>query len=595
MTQPFTMTSRTFALTLDPVTGGITSLKRIADRYDADYILADAMLGEVIVRYRLGQAGWRTLSSTGAQQVRQVQMESAGLSTTLVDQNALHLTSEFHLSDDALCWTMRFGNLTAQPLELGDLALPLLFNTHYIWDAVTTFTQRLIKHSLIAGHGSFIYWMRVNGAPPYLLMTPLVGAHLEYYEVPEMCQHGWEGPYLAYIHSAVNGANETRGDWRQPHTSRILAPGETLAYGFKFQWADDYQGVRDLLYAEGLFDLQVIPGMTVPTDLEVRMAIRTKNKIQAIRPEHPGQTQLEYLGEKASDCHLYRITFARLGENRLTIHYGGQHTFPLEFFVTEPLETLIKKRAAFLVNKQQHRDPDKWYNRLISQWDMRSAELRSPDNHDNFVGWWGYVLACDDTALPKAGFIAAKNLAYPVQAEIDAVEYYAEHFVWGKLQRTDQERPYPYGIYGVPNWYENRHSEQGLDSGGQGQQKLWRSYDYPHIMMMYFHLYQIAKRQPGATRYLDAAGYLARAYGTAMAYFEAPYSIDYIEKDGSIWHPDRSFKEGCYNELLIPNLIDALYAEGRSEQAALLKHVSAQLHVTDGRVGHPGLCALLRR
>ncbi len=30
---------------------------------------------------------------------------------------------------------------------------------------------------------------------------------------------------------------------------------------------------------------------------------------------------------------------------------------PLEFFVTEPLETLIKKRAAFIVKHQQHRDP----------------------------------------------------------------------------------------------------------------------------------------------------------------------------------------------------------------------------------------------
>ena len=37
---------------------------------------------------------------------------------------------------------------------------------------------------------------------------------------------------------------------------------------------------------------------------------------------------------------------------------------PLEFFVTEPLENLIQKRAAFIVNNQQHRDPAKWYDGL---------------------------------------------------------------------------------------------------------------------------------------------------------------------------------------------------------------------------------------
>ena len=47
---------------------------------------------------------------------------------------------------------------------------------------------------------------------------------------------------------------------------------------------------------------------------------------------------------------------------------------PLEWFVTEPLETLIKKRAAFIVRNQQHRDPDKWYDGLFSLWDRRRPE-----------------------------------------------------------------------------------------------------------------------------------------------------------------------------------------------------------------------------
>jgi hypothetical protein len=113
----------------------------------------------------------------------------------------------------------------------------------------------------------------------------------------------------------------------------------------------------------------------------------------------------------------------------------GRKTY-LEFFVTEPLETLVKKRAAFLVSHQQHRNPDEWYNGLFSQWDMRNKVLISPDDTDGFDGWWGYVIACDDPVLGKAPFIALKNIFYPEPREIEAVEYYLKNYVWGKLHKN---------------------------------------------------------------------------------------------------------------------------------------------------------------
>src|SRR5205807_106032 len=81
-----------------------------------------------------------------------------------------------------------------------------------------------------------------------------------------------------------------------------------------------------------------------------------------------------------------QVQFLRLGENRLTIRYGKhQHMF-LEFFSTESLETLIKKRAAFLA-RSQHRDPSKWYNGLITDWNMDSKVRLSPDNYDRIQSW----------------------------------------------------------------------------------------------------------------------------------------------------------------------------------------------------------------
>ena len=43
------------------------------------------------------------------------------------------------------------------------------------------------------------------------------------------------------------------------------------------------------------------------------------------------------------------------------------------------------------------------------------------------------------------------------------------------------------------------------------REHVWRSYDYPHVVMLYYHMYEIAKLYPEMSTYLDAAGYLERA------------------------------------------------------------------------------------
>ena len=563
--------------------GGITSLKLLDDVFDTDYIWPGETLGEVVVRYRHDEGDWREATAFSSGDIRRVDISGEGDPETLTfsyegDSLGAHgmrgfrLAVQFARREDSLVWTLQFRNNTDQALELGDIALPLPFNRQFVPDNLANYTRVVARHSFISGHGSFIFWERPNGVGPYLVMTPLEGTKLEYYEEHEPDRRrGVRAPYWAYIHSAVNGAGETRGTWRQPHTGLTLAPrgrpGDEITYGFKFRWADGYDGVRDVLYEEGLFDVHVVPGMTVPEDLFAVFSLRTKNVSHTVSPEYPDQTQIEYLGQKEPDTHVYKVKFSRLGENLLTVNYGDDRYAALEFFVTQPLETLIEKRTAFLVNRQQHRDPIKWYNGLFSVWDMRYSVLRGPDDTDGFDGWWGYVLACDDTALPKAPFIAAKNVHHPVQEEIAAVEYYIENFVWGKLQRTDQEEPYPYFIYGVPNWFENRYSEHGFGSGGKGLEHVWRSYDYPHVIMLYFHLYQIARMYPGMTKYLDGDGYLERAFGTAKAHFTLAGVDDLPAGARGYW----AYVLGLYNELLIVDLIEALYEEGWDEQAGWLK------------------------
>ena len=63
--------------------------------------------------------------------------------------------------------------------------------------------------------------------------------------------------------------------------------------------------------------------------------------------------------------------------------------------------------------------------------------------------------------------------------------------------------------------------------------------------MLYYRMYQIAKFYPSKVKYLDAAGYLERAYRTAVAYWTVPLQV---EK----WSADAV---GTMNEAFIPELI----------------------------------------
>jgi hypothetical protein len=559
------LSNNEFDLKID--NGAIVSLKRVNDAFDTDYIAPESRFCDVVVKYRSADSDWKKGASLDLANAGSADITTEGDTTTAsydIDKS-LALTVKLDLQDNALLWLITLENKTNEPLEIGDIAMPFPMNSAFVWDPDETCNLRVFRHDFISGHNSHIYWMRPNTVAPYLLMTPLPGTWLEYWDQQgdDISDNLGQAGFHAYIHSAgqVDAIDEHKGSWRQPHTSRMLAPAGqadgTCQYGFKFEWTQGYDEIRDALHANGLMDIHVVPGMTVPEDLFAMFSIRTKHKINAITAEHPDQTKLEYLGEEQEDTHVYRVAFKKLGENLLSIEYGDGLQAVLEFFATEPVETMLNKRSAFLVDKCQHKDPSQWWNGLVSDWNMTNHVLLDPEHLDMIKGWRQYMASCDDPGLGKVPFIAAKNVELPVQAEIEAIDYYIDNFVWGGLQMTEDE-PYPFGIYGIPNWKVNRESEE---EGAKGKLHVWRIYDYPHIILLYFKMYEIANLYPDMKTSMSATDYLRRAAGTAKTFFTTPYEI-------REWS---AYKTGLYNELIIPDVITALRSEDMAEDADVIK------------------------
>lgn len=475
----------------------------------------------------------------------------------------LHVRQSFALDGEALNWRITLRNTGSRPVEVGDLAVPFHF-AERVGARGDIYTKKLLRHAYVGGHGSFVYWQRSNGAGPYLVMTPMSGTRFEYYDSSGGMGPGGFGAFTPYIHAAVAStrAIAAGGNWRLPITAATIPAGGTLTYAFRFRWARDFAGVRDVLYAEGKFDTSVVPGMVVPLDLPAMFSLRTTQKIVSIDPEHPASTTITQpsIAERGArsalaDTHVYRVRFNRLGENMLRVRYGDGEWTSLEFFVTEPLETVIKKRSSFLVTHHQHTDPSKWYVGVYSDWDQKNEILRSPEDRDGLSSW--LTDANDDAGNARPAFIASKNVYFPDQKEIESLELYISRYLWGGMQMTEKEQ-YPYAIYGIPNFKANRAS---ADPGRNGRAHVWRIYDYPHIVMLYYRMYHIAKFYPDRIKHLDAGTYLERAYRTAVAYWTVPMAV---EK----WSADAV---GTMNEAFIPELIETLEREGRQAWADTLR------------------------
>ncbi len=540
---------------------GIGDLADPQDPFGTRIMAGEERLG-LLLRVKAGEGDWTDISA------REKSWEASPETGTVTYSNAgsndvVSVKETFHTDGAVLDWTIDLESAIDLPVLIGGLAVSVPAAGPRGKTPIQIFEHGFLNHRFVSGHGSFFFFVRASGAPPFLLVTVKPGTKLEYWT------GSGRGGTRVYVHSSHDGGGETRGTWRQEHTSLELKPegqpGSRASYGFRLQFADSYDDLRERIYREGLFDIRVIPGMTVPENLTVRFSLHTRAAIESVQPEFPQQTTLIRLGEPQPDHHVYQLSFRRLGENMLTIlHDGGRKTF-MEFFVTEPLETLIKKRAAFIVEKQQIRDPSKWWDGVYGPYDMKARVTRTIEDPDIFLGRMVYVLTCDDPGLCKAPFIAAKNVTFPDLREIESLEYYLENFVWGGLQRTDDERPYPYGVYGTPEWYTNRDPERrrAYTDRNLDKEHVWRSYDYPHVVMLYFHMYQIARMYPEMSKYLDAAGYLQRAWETARAFYIYPYEIfpTYYE----------TYKWGLYNELVVLELIESLETEGFPEQAQWLR------------------------
>ena len=384
-------------------------------------------LGDIQLKVRTAGGAWQSFSTGSPQQKRKI---FADHREVMVNYGALRgedegapspvsLRESYAVEHGALNWTFTLHNASAAPVEIGSLGLPLLFNTMYAKEPAVTYSKRVIRHSYIEGDDSFIFLTRANGEGPFGLMTPKSGTHLEYDNVarkhpgqaPSVFapRDAWEGLYTAFVLAKAEVTPAEEQQWRQPLTSRTLAPAEDATYGFTFELVASYAEAKQALVRRGLLGIDVSPGMVLPTDLEGLLSIRSRVGIRSISAEFPDQTHIEKLPRERFQQQRYRLTFAHLGENRLFHHLRSRPHDPVGVLRhTASLGAAAKSVRPFWSPTSRCVNPSKWYDGLFSLWDMQGKVLRTPDDPGGIQPYM--VSGSDDPDLSKAPYLAQKNL-----------------------------------------------------------------------------------------------------------------------------------------------------------------------------------------
>lgn len=437
-------------------------------------------------------------------------------------------------------WEVTIRNRGKIAIEIGELGFPLALNTFYDgfgWNddqLRRLWNSRLYVHKFIGGAASWVFAQRMTAEPPGLLIFPGDPRGWEFFNsIPSSLNtpHQWEGIPVVYAYSRATVEREGAQGWWNEHTSLILEPGDSRKFEIRFVPCerDRSDGVGQILTACGRPSIRVLPGAVAPMDVGIGVEITgTSPRRWFVSRDAELQTDSD---DEGGFCFLKPKEPGRV---RLSFEDREGRLSHVHLMFTEPIETLIQKRARYIVEKQRVEDPESilYGAFVLTQCDTGQRVL----NADEFSGASGI-----ECSLAEALFLAEKNSIYPERDQIATLDHFIDHFLLDDLQN-----PSDMTVGSVLG--------EGAVASHSG-----RPLTYPSVFSLYHAMYRIA-RSYGETRQKPEV-YLAWAARTGLAMFNHGWR-HYVHTVGILGYAR------------IYEILDDLKAEGMDEL-----HLQLDAHV----------------
>ena len=537
-------------------------------------------LGDLDLRLRAGNSGaWQAFSTALARKPVTAlpsalgDLASADLAPTLPADIPLDIIRTWTIDKGQLVLRFTLKNTSSQPVEIGSLGLPMIFNNdmsdrtldeaHAVcsfYDPSIAEDAGYLQVTRLSGHGPALVVVP-DGHTPFEAYNPILGERPgsppQFARDPTPRGITFEGFYEWMVHSGAYQQEEwsKAQPWNQ-QTTFTLAPGQSRTYGLRFLVSDSIRGIEKTLADNGRPVAVGVPGYILPTDLEAHLFLRYPQLVASISIEPAGAIEVRKVSAPSPGWNNYLLRGKTWGRARLTVRYKDGLLQTIQYRVIKPEVQTVADLGRFLTTTQWFNDASDPFHRGpgVISYDRQANQQVLQDSRVWIAG------LSDEAGAGSWLALAMKEYVEPDNAEVAKLEQFIDGVLWGQLQYKDG--PQQYGVrkslfYYQPDqlpagYYRSDLNWKSWTSWSRKNAEIVdRSYNYPHVASAYWAMYRLARNHTGLVTNHPWRWYLEHACETSMAMMrDAPYYAQFGQMEGDVfvWILDDLKREGMTSE-----------------------------------------------
>ncbi len=532
-------------------------------------------LGDIKFRLKMGDGTWLEFSTATARKpvlnlpAQSPDIARSDLSPTLPAVCPVQVIRTWTVRDGRLTLHFEITNKTDQPIEIGELGIPMVFNNILTARRLTESNEKCsFSDPYIGMDAGYIQVTRLKGVGPALIVVPEGKTPFEAYQLlrePSRPQQTAEGMFEWIIHSKALAEKEwgEAKPWNPP-TSEILPAKGKREIGVRFLLSDRIQTIEKTLTTNGQPVAVGIPGYVLPNDLEGKLFLKSSAKVASIGVEPLAAMTVTPARSPSALWQAFVIKSNGWGRARLTVNYADGTLQTIQYYLTKPSRQVVADLGNFLFTKQWYEndsDPFKRSPSVIS-YDRETDKQVAQDNRVWIAGLG------DEGGSGSWVAAAMKEFVESDAVEIAKYERFIDGVLWGGIQYKDG--PLKYGVrksmlYYAPQDFPSYAYDKNANwttwaSWKKDQaESIGRGYNYPHVVAAYWSMYRNARNTENLVKNHSWDWYLDQAFETTKFMFgrnpDGKRRVGYVEL-------------GLMEGTIFLELLKDLKSEGWTEKAA---------------------------
>lgn len=347
------MKNEFFEIKFDKENGAVTSIINPADEHKMNWCIENAGWGLIYYNNTFYiEPLYKRENSVEAVEMTEFYEDESYCRAEFAN-DTLKITTERFFTDNG-CYNERYTikNLRETDffLEQGTLGINVPFNDIYTY-ADDCMVNHCNTHIWCGENTTYINALKMGESEINLGLVLTKGAIKNY--------------------SVKNCKTNHRGEFILNTSHFELLSGEEYVIEWQMFW---HKGKEDFLskaYEYPTFINVEAPQFTVYENENIEFTVKSKNSLANLKIICDGQ-EIDYSINENGYC--VSVAPKRVGEHKFNIIADGISTYA-EFFVAEELETLLRKRINFIIDKQQYCREDSPLNGAFLIYDNKEKEL----------------------------------------------------------------------------------------------------------------------------------------------------------------------------------------------------------------------------